>query len=454
MLLSKEQEVQMGEQADPDIVATFGLYPDERLQRFIDEKGQEMAKVSHRPDVKYEFKILDSPIVNAFAVPGGYVYFTRGIMAHFNNEAEFAGVLGHEIGHITARHSAKQYSRAMAAQLGLAVGSIVSEEFARFSDLAQTGASLLFLKFGRDAERQSDELGVQYSTEVGYDAKEMADFFNTLQNMQEEAGQAIPTFLSTHPDPGERNERVKKLAEQQQQKSRQDEFAVNRNRYLRMIDGIIYGEDPKQGYVDDNTFFHPVLKFSFPIPPDWQVQNTPQQVGMAPSSGEAIIIFSFAEGSSLENAGSALVEKYGLEVYSAQNGTIHGFDALRILATQPSQSQPLSVMIHLIQDGDKIYNFIAATTPQLFSTYESVADRVAQGFQRLTDPARINVEPKRIQIEEIRRSTSLGEALASLGVPSDALEEHAILNGMELNETIPSGTLIKVISNNAPLSRR
>ena len=136
-----------------------------------------MVAVSHRSDLKYEFKIVDSPVVNAFAVPGGYVYFTRGIMAHFNNEAEFAGVLGHEIGHITARHSAKQYSRAMVAQLGLVVGMVVSPEFAQFADIAQSGVGLLFLKFGRDAERQSDKLGVEYSTKVGYDAQEMADFF-------------------------------------------------------------------------------------------------------------------------------------------------------------------------------------------------------------------------------------------------------------------------------------
>ena len=108
MLLSESQEVAMGQQSDPDIIRYFGLYDDKELQRFINEKGQKMVAVSHRKNLKYEFKIVDSPVVNAFAVPGGYVYFTRGIMAHFNNEAEFAGVLGHEIGHITARHSAKQ----------------------------------------------------------------------------------------------------------------------------------------------------------------------------------------------------------------------------------------------------------------------------------------------------------------------------------------------------------
>ena len=106
MLLSKDQEIALGQQSDPEIVAAFGRYDNEAIQQFINEKGQSMARVSHRPELKYEFKVLDSPVVNAFALPGGFVYFTRGILAHFNNEAEFAGVLGHEIGHITARHSA------------------------------------------------------------------------------------------------------------------------------------------------------------------------------------------------------------------------------------------------------------------------------------------------------------------------------------------------------------
>ena len=148
MLMSEEQEIAMGKQSDPAVVAQYGLYQDETLQKFINEKGQMMAKISHRPDLNFEFKIVDSPVVNAFALPGGYIYFTRGIMAHFNNEAEFAGVLGHEIGHVTARHGAKQYSKQQVAQVLMVGGMIVSPEFAQFGSQAQQGLGLLFLKFG------------------------------------------------------------------------------------------------------------------------------------------------------------------------------------------------------------------------------------------------------------------------------------------------------------------
>ena len=143
-LMSEEKEIALGKQSDPSIVASFGLYDAPKIQAFINEKGQEMAKVSHRPHLNYEFKVLDSPVVNAFAVPGGYVYFTRGILAHFSNEAEFAGVLGHEIGHVAARHSVQQQSKAQLAQIGLGLGSILSPEFQQFGGLAQGGLQLLF----------------------------------------------------------------------------------------------------------------------------------------------------------------------------------------------------------------------------------------------------------------------------------------------------------------------
>ena len=236
MLMSESQEIAMGKQSDPDIIKFFGLYSDKNLQKFIDDKGQQMAAISHRKNLKYEFKIVDSPVVNAFAIPGGYVYFTRGIMAHFNNEAEFAGVLGHEIGHITARHSAKQYSNAMAAQIGLTAGVILSPEFAQYADLAQSGIGLLFLKFGRDAESQSDKLGVEYSTKINYDAQEMAVFFETLDRLQAQSGgEEVPDFLSTHPDPVDREEKVAKLADEWKRKVKSSSLKVNRNNYLKMI---------------------------------------------------------------------------------------------------------------------------------------------------------------------------------------------------------------------------
>src|SRR5690606_33377105 len=251
------------------------LYPNQELQNFINAKGQAMARISHRPNLNYEFRILDSPVVNAFAVPGGYVYFTRGILAHFNNEAEFAGVLGHEIGHITARHSVRAQSRQLLFQVGLIAGVVIEPDLAQFADLGQQAIGLLLLKYSRDHESESDALGVEYSTKISYDAHEMADFFQTLKRLSGEGGETLPTFLSTHPDPADRYDRVHKLATEAQKGINRGSLEVNRNAYLKMIDGIVYGEDPRQGFFEDQMFYHPELKFQFPVPSNWITQNSP-----------------------------------------------------------------------------------------------------------------------------------------------------------------------------------
>ena len=220
VLMSEAQEIAMGKEADPQIIAQFGLYEDSSLQRFLREKGLQMAAISHRPNLNYEFKIVNSEVLNAFATPGGYVYFTRGIMAHFNNEAELAGVLGHELGHITARHGVEQQRNAMLSQLGLIAGIVIAPELAQFAEAASQGLGLLLLKFGRDAERESDELGVEYSSKIGYDAQQMANFFITLERQGEQTGSSeLPPFLSTHPNPGERNVPAKTTANTESSKS-------------------------------------------------------------------------------------------------------------------------------------------------------------------------------------------------------------------------------------------
>ncbi|MGK7388713.1 MAG: M48 family metalloprotease [Candidatus Cyclobacteriaceae bacterium M2_1C_046] len=446
MLLGQGQERAMGEQADPEIVAFFGLYDDPQLQRFIDQKGEEMANISHRKNLDWEFKIVDSPVLNAFAVPGGFVYFTRGIMAHFNNEAEFAGVLGHEIGHVTARHSAQQYSKAMLAQVGLTVGMVVSETFAQFSDVVGQGVGLLFLKYGRDAERESDKLGAEYSSKIGYDAHQMAQFFNTLQRKAEVAGQEpVPTFLSTHPHPSDRLEKVHEYAEYWQQKLNLENPDVNRNSYLRMIDGIVYGEDPRQGYREGNIFYHPVLKFQFPIPAGWAFQNTPQQVQMAPEGGEAMMMLTLVQANSLQEAAQQVLEKYNLEAVESRNVTVNGLNALALIADQQQEQGTIRVLSYLISYDNNIYNMMGVAALNNFSNHARVFTSVMEAFSPLTDPSKINVQPERVNIREVTQSTTLQQALSQFGVPNERLEELAVLNGMQLNEQVSSGTLIKVI---------
>ena len=450
VLMSEEQEIAMGKEADPQIVAQFGLYEDKALQDFITQKGKAMAAISHRPNLNYEFKIVDSEVLNAFAVPGGYVYFTRGIMAHFNNEAEFAGVLGHEIGHITARHSVAQQRNAILGQLGLIAGIVIAPGLAQFAEAASQGLGLLFLKFGRDAERESDELGVEYSSKIGYDAHEMASFFKTLERKSTEGGsEELPTFLSTHPNPGDRLVTVDKLATEWQTKLKLTNPQENRNEYLKKIDGLIYGEDPKGGYLENNVFYHPVLKFQFGTPANWAYQNTPQRVQFAPKDGKALMFLTLAPGSTLQEAANAVLQQYKLQTLESREVNVNGLRAIAVVADQQAQQQGQAPVIrtlsYFIQQGTNIYHMIGVTSVNDFNSYSPSFTNTMQSFKELTDAAKINKKADRVRIKTVNQTGTLQQALRSVGVVEKKMEEFAILNGMTLTEQVTKGSLIKVI---------
>ncbi|MCB0503164.1 MAG: M48 family metalloprotease [Bacteroidetes bacterium] len=458
--MSEAQEIAMGKQSDPAIIAQYGLYPNETLQDFIQEKGEAMAAISHRPGLDYEFKILDSDVVNAFAVPGGYIYFTRGIMAHFNNEAQFAGVLGHEIGHVAARHSAQQYTKQMIGQIAFIGGMIASEKFRDFAGEAMQGMQLLFLKFSRSAESESDVLGVDYSSTVGYDAHQMADFFKTLDRMSGGSEGRLPEFYSTHPDPGRRYNDVNKLTDKWHEEHNANPNMVIRDSYLEMINGIIYGEDPRQGYVEENTFYHPELKFQFPVPVKWQLMNSPSQVQMAPEKGDALMVFTLSQKSTLAEAATEIKTTYQLQNIKEKSFKVHGLNAYGMVSDYPQsdpstatsstdQPEPLAMQTVLIDYNDLIYVFHGLCEKKDYDKFEPNFDNTMLNFKTLTDLSKINVLPERIKVVSVDNATTVQQFLAQKGIPSDRLEEFAILNGMQLSDNLSAGTLVKLIEKRA-----
>jgi predicted Zn-dependent protease len=450
VLMSEAQEIAMGKEADPQIVAQFGLYDDKALQDFITQKGKQLAAISHRPNLNYEFKIVDSDVLNAFAVPGGYVYFTRGIMAHFNNEAQFAGVLGHETGHIAARHSVTQQRNAMLGQLGIIAGVVINPNLARFAETASQGLGLLFLKFGRDAERQADQLGVEYSSKIGYDAKEMADFFLTLERKGEGTAAAeLPDFLSTHPNPGDRNRTVNKLASEWKQKLNLTNAVVNRNSYLQRIEGLIYGEDPKQGFLENSVFYHPELKFQFPTPQGWNYQNTPQRVQFAPKDGKALLMMTLAPGNNLQEAANAVLQQNNLQLLDSKQLNVNGLPAIAMVAdpkpAEGQQQQPIRILSYLIQYGKAIYLFLGVSSIADFNQASQYFTNTMEGFKQLTDQTKINKKPERIKIKTVSNTMSLEQALRTYSIPEKRFNELAILNGLKLTDKVAQGMMIKTI---------
>ncbi|MBF9237247.1 M48 family metalloprotease [Hymenobacter sp. BT683] len=437
-----------GPKPDPQVLAQFGLYNNPTLQRLIDTKGQQMNKVSDRPG-DYGFTIVDSPVINAFATPDGHVYFTRGIMAHFNSEAQFAGVLGHELGHITAKHGQSQQRRSTVAGIGLLLGSIVAPRVMQsVGGLVQQGVGLGMLKYGRDDERESDQLGVKYSTKIGYDASQMADFFQTLQRNEQASGSTgIPTFLSSHPNSADRYTTVKSLAAQAKQNAGGRQLAIGRDSYLRMIDGLPYGEDPRQGFVEGGVFYHPDLKFRMPVPSGWKTLNSPTQFQMGEPNGKAMVVLIPAGGNSLDEAAQGLAKAIGLQSANAQRTTVNGFPAVVMQGDQAAQQDQAGarVLAHVIQDGSNYYGIVGLTAPASFSTYSSTFSRVAQGFARLTDANKLNRQSQRIRIKTATGNQTLAQALTANGVAASRHEELAILNGMQRTTRLSKGMLYKSV---------
>ncbi len=446
MLLSAGDELEMGRQTDPQVLQTFGQYEDADLARYVAALGKKLGALSHQPELDYSIKVLDSPVVNAFAVPGGYVYLTRGILAYLNDEAELAGVVAHEIGHIAARHSAQQYSQAQVFQLGLGLGAMVSETFRKYAGIAQFGVSMLFLRFSRDHERQADALGVEYSSKAGYDANHMANLFFSLERLNPGESQCgLPGWFSTHPNPPDRISAIKQDTQVWRDKIQQTQFSVNRDQYLKQIDGIVFGEDPRQGYVDGNIFYHPQLRFQFPVPAGWKVNNTASQVQMLNQEQNAVILFSMAPEKTPSAAADAFLNESKAVVVKSQRAQVNGMQARQIVSDVTLDQGVIRILSYFIQKDKTVYVFLGYTERGRFDGYFSLFDQTMGRFKKLTDSKKINVKASRLAVRKTSRQGSLRQALQALGVPEDKLEEHAILNGMKLDDALSGNTSLKVV---------
>lgn len=452
MFMSEDQELAMGNSYDPQVIATFGEYKDAALNNYVQSQGTRMGKISHRPNVKYHVKVLDSPVVNAFAVPGGYIYLTRGILAQLNSEAELAGVIGHEMGHIAARHSASQQTKQTLGQLVLIGSMIASDKLAQYADYAMQGMQLLFLKFSRDDERQADRLGVEYSSKTGFDAHQMAEFFKVLYKMnlsQSEGG--VPTFLSTHPDPGDRFNSVNDQAKVWQDSLKLTEYKVNHDLYLKLIDGIIYGEDPRQGYVEGNTFYHPEMKFMFVYPTSWQFENSPMQITMAPSDGNAMILFMLSGQKTLKAAADSALSQLGLSLVTSKDITVNTLPALAALSKQTITDQSTGaqsanqILSYFIKYNNVIYVFHGVSAEANFPTYATAFESAMSSFAKLSDPSKINVTPNKLIVKAVPGAGTLSSAFTALGVTQAKMAELALLNNMELTDKVAAGKMIKIV---------
>ncbi len=443
-LISEGQEIQMGLEADPSIVASMGLDPDSGRQRYVRELGLRLARVSERPNLPWTFRVIDDPVVNAFAVPGGHIYLTRGILAHLNSEAELAAVLGHEIGHVTARHSVTQMSRQQIAQLGLVVGTVLKPELQRYAGVASQGLGLLFLKYSRDDESQADELGLRYMRRGAYDARHMPDVFTLLDRVSTASGgDRIPDWLATHPNPVNRRGVVERRLAALPPESLGT--IVNRDAYFRRIDGIVFGDNPRDGFFKGTEFYHPDLKLRFAFPAGWATQNQRQAVLAVSPQQDAVIQLSLASQETPESAARAFFSQQGVRGSPAR-GSIHGLaTAGGGFSAVTEDSSVLAGRAVFVAYEERVFQLLAFAPQARWSAYASVADHAIGSFDRLNDPPLLAVQPWRVQIVTLGQTLSLAEFVQRYPGPAPAAMT-ALVNNMDAAGRFPSGALVKRIA--------
>lgn len=441
-LISEAQEIEMGREASRADVARIGEYADADAQAMVKRIGQDMAAKSERPQLPWEFHLLDDAAVNAFAYPGGFIFVTRGLMTYLNSEAELAEVIGHEIGHVTAKHTVAAMSSQQLTQIGLVGASILSPKIAQFGDTLNAGAGLLFLKFGRDDELQADALGFRYSLNLGYDVRESPKVFETLGRLSGEAGARIPEWQSTHPDPGNRVQR----AEQRLAGVSAAELAgtkVNRDGYLRVIDGMVFGEDPRQGFFRDRRFLHPSLRFQLDFPSGWRTANLPDAVIGQSADGAAQFQLQTGSGSP-RDAVTQFVGQQGITVRQRGQLNINGIPAEAAEFDAATEQGTIRGTIASLRFRNVTYMMLGLSSAQAAAQYSAAINATIQSFREVTDPAVLNAQPARVQIVTLPAAMT-GQTFTQRYPSSVAAEQVYIANGIEANTDLPKGMLLKRI---------
>jgi len=447
-LISEQQEIAMGKDYDKNVVAQFGLYPDEELQTYVNDIGQRMAAASERPYLSWEFKVLDDDTVNAFAVPGGYIYLTRGILAHFNSEAQLATVLGHEIGHVTARHSVEQMSRAQLAQIGLGVAMVTSEEFRKYASLAQAGIGVMFLKFSRDDESQSDDLGLRYLLRTEYDPREAPLVFEMLDRQSAVKGHArLPEWQATHPSPDRRaaklTEKIKALPPEQLKGT------INRDEFLAHLENVNFGKDPRQGYHVGNSFYHPDMAFRMDFPEDWKIINQRQVVAGISPKEDAFVLLKLAPGKSSQEAETNFFAQEGIEKGKQWRKGFHQFQVTPKADAAGNTGTPIRGSVGFVEHRDLIFQLTCYTSADNWQAYERPMQRSLPSFQTLREKRYLNVYPKKIEIVKLPRAMNL-EQFNKKYPSSINLDELAVINGVESKTILDKGTKLKRIVGEDP----
>jgi predicted Zn-dependent protease len=447
-LMSEAQEIAMGRDADAQIKAEMGVYNDPDLQQYVSRIGLQLAKLSERPGLPWQFTVVDQPAINAFALPGGFIYLTRGILPFLDDEAELAGVLGHEIGHVTARHSVQQYTRSIGGTLLLGGLGVFVPAARPFGQISSQALGLLFLKYGRDDELQADDLGARYEFAAGWDPEGVPGMLSTLGRLDEAAGdrKGVPNFLSTHPDPLLRVAEIQPTV--QKLKAGRSNLITDRDALLRRVDGVVFGDNPEQGITRGSTFLHPPLRFRIDFPAKWEVANSPQQVVAKAPDADVFMLLQLVtkpQGSSVQDVALSSMKGAGFQHVEGARTTINGLDAY--VGVYQGQIEGLgnvaSRAAHILH-GDAYYLVAGLVSPDSFRQVDGTFLGAVRSFRPLSAAEAQAIRPLRIDLYVVRT----GDTWASIAERAGGAIKPATLAVM--NQAAPAsqpqvGARIKIV---------
>ncbi|GMU66597.1 MAG: peptidase M48 [Acidobacteriota bacterium] len=439
---SEAEEIAIGREADAQITTAMGLVDDPALQAYVDNLGRSLAAKSERPGLPWSFKVIDDPVVNAFALPGGYIYVTRGILAHMGSEAELASVLGHEIGHVTAQHGVNQMSKQQLAMGGLLVSAILVPEVADAAGLAQAGLGLLFLKYGRDDERQADDLGLRYMTQGGFDAGEMPKMFTVLEGVSQIASAGrIPNWLASHPEPAARRERTAQLIAERRYAPGQ----VNAEGLLAQVDGLTFGHDPRQGFFVDSTFYHPGLAFQLEVPTGWRALNERERVVAVHPEGVAQLELRVTDQASADEAARAFLAQQGVTSISSRRTKVNGLSAVRADFSVANQQRALSGRATFVAHGGRVFRWMGLVYSDRAVAAAQAFEKSLASFKALKDKSKLGAEAQVVRVVELPQAMTFEEFLRRYPSDVDA-RQMALMNRIDdPTRQLPAGTKLKRI---------
>ncbi len=444
VMMSEPQEIALGRSADIEIRKQYRGYANPALQSYVNRVGQKIAVHSHRPNIHYTFTVLDSPEINAFALPGGYVYITRGIMAYLNSEAELAAVLGHEIGHVTARHGVRQQSAAQAASIGISIASIFVPELNTQAghDLSNLLGGALLSGYGRDHELESDRLGAQYLARTNYDPQAMIRVIGVLKNQElfdaeiaKQEGREPRRYhgtFATHPENDKRLQQVVGEAGHLTVAAPVE----NKNVYLKQTEGLVFSDSVEEGVVRNNRFVHPGLGIALTFPPDWRVNNSPTQlVALSPGIDAAIQL-------KIDPKPAGTVTEYALRALGS--GT--SVETLKIEKLQAAIGSINNILLGVIYFDGKAFLIQCNTrTADAFNAQRETMKNSIRSFHVLSNNERKQVKPLAIRLITARKGDTYNKLAQRSPLGKNAQSYLRLINAQYPKGEPVAGQPLKII---------